>query len=386
VAVAETIVVAGSLSQRAGYGGHAWVFLQYLLGFRRLGYDVLFVDRLDPEMCVDGHGRRTSLDASRNLSYLLDVMTQFGLSDSCSLLYDRRSRTVGLNRRELLERLGHSVLLLNVMGFLNDEELLAAAPLTAFLDIDPGFPQMWHALGLSQLPAHDRYVTVGENVGRSDCSIPTGGLSWLTTRPPVVLEHWPAQQAAGHAFTSVNSWRGPFGPIEYEGVTYGLRVHEMRRFVDLPRRTGRAFELALDIDLVDVGDRSALLANGWSLVDPRGVAGDPLAYRSYVQRSAAELMVAKNMYVRSRSGWFSDRSACYLSSGRPVVAQDTGLDRLYPVGEGLVTFSTPEEAGAAVEDVAAHYARHSAAAREVARASFDSDVVLGRLLAELGVA
>lgn len=382
----ETVVVAGSLAQRDGYGGHAWVFLQYLLGFRRLGYDVLFVDRLEPEMCLDGQGRRTSLEASRNLSYLRDVMTQFGLGDSWSALYDRGLRSVGLDRRRLLDRVGKSVLLLNVMGFLDDSELLAAAPLTAFLDIDPGFPQMWQALGLSQLPTHDRYVTVGGNVGRSDCSVPTGGLSWLTTRPPVVLDHWPEQQAAGHAFTSVCSWRGPFGPMEYEGVTYGLRVHEMRRFVDLPRRTGRAFELALDIDLADAADRSALLTNGWSLADPRSVAGDPLKYRSYVQRSAAELMVAKNMYVRSRGGWFSDRSACYLSSGRPVLAQDTGLDDLYPVGEGLVAFTTLEQAGAAVQDIHANYARHSAAARELARSSFDSDVVLGRLLAELGVA
>ena len=147
------------------------------------------------------------------------------------------------------------------------------------------------------------------------------------------------------------SWRGPFAPIEYEGVTYGLRVHEFRRFADLPARTPERLEVALDIHEAETGDLELLRSNGWHLADPAVEAADPWAYRDYVQRSKGELMIAKNMYVASRSGWVSDRSICYLASGRPVVAQDTGISDLYPVGEGLLTFDDAGRGRAALEDV-----------------------------------
>jgi hypothetical protein len=163
-------------------------------------------------------------------------------------------------------------------------------------------------------------------------------------------------------------------------------VHEFRRFATLPRLSAERFEVALQIDAADVRDLELLRANGWSLADPQVAARDPWAYREYVQGSKAEFIVAKNMYVRSRSGWFSDRSACYLASGRPVLAQDTGFAELYPTGEGLLAFSELEEAREGAERIARDYARHARAARTLAEAHFDSSKVLGRLLAELGVA
>jgi hypothetical protein len=272
------------------------------------------------------------------------------------------------------------------MGFLDDEEILAAAPLRAFLDIDPGFGQIWQQLGLHQtFQGHDRYVTIGERIGAADCRVPTCGIEWVTTKPPVELSQWPPQADPGNAFTTVASWRGAFGPLEYEGRTYGLRVHEFRRFFDLPGRTAARFEVALDIDEAEVDDLRKLEANGWRLADPRAAAGDPWRYRNYVQRSAAELMVAKNLYVDTRNGWFSDRSACYLASGRPVLAQDTGLDGLLPNGEGLLTFSTLEEAVAGVGEITGDYERHSRAARAIATEHFAAERVLPRLLEKLGV-
>jgi hypothetical protein len=178
----------------------------------------------------------------------------------------------------------------------------------------------------------------------------------------------------------VGSWRGPFAPVEYGGVVYGLRVHEFRRFFDLPRDTGAAFELALDIDDVEVGDLTALDAAGWVRTDPCTAARTPASYRAWIQGSSAELMVAKNMYVATRGGWFSDRSACYLASGRPVLAQDTGLGGLYPVGEGLVTFSSYEEAVEGVHRITGDYPRHAVAARRVAAECFNSDTVLTALV------
>ena len=377
-------VIAGALAQKSGHGGLTWVFLEYVLGLQRLGWDVLFLDRLEPEMCVDAAGNPASLEDSVNLRYLVHIMDWFGLSDQWSLIYDGR-RFVGRPRDEVLERVGRSSFLLNFMGYFNHEEILAAAPRRVFLDIDPGFPQMWRELGLANVfEGHDDFLTVGANVGRPGCNIPTCGLEWIGTPPPVVLDRWPVVPQ-GEAFTSVVTWRGPFGPVEYGGRTYGLRVHEFRRFAELPRITGRPFEIALDIHPSDGKDRAMLEAASWSIVDPASVAGDPSAYRDYIQRSAAEFGVAKNMYVDTRSGWFSDRSICYLASGKPVLVQDTGLRDLYPIGEGLLAFSTLDEAAAGVQEICADYERHSRAARRLAEGYFDSDKVLSRLLQELGV-
>jgi hypothetical protein len=388
-ALRELIVIAGSLAQRPVHGGHTWVFLQYLLGLRRLGWDVHFVDRLEPEMCVDEFGARASLRSSVNLRYLEQVMACFGLADRWTLLYDGGREVVGCGRDEAVEAARRSALLLNVMGYLADEEIFSAAPLRVFLDIDPGFGQIWHELGLARpFEGHDRHVTVGGNVGSARCAIPTCGIEWMTMKPPVELSEWPPLDrvgGAGDRFTSVVSWRGPFGPLEYKGRGYGLRVHEFRRFLDLPHRASATFELALDIDAADEPDRRALAGHGWLLAEPRAAAGDPWRYRDYVQRSSAELMIAKNLYVDTRSGWLSDRSACYLASGRPVLVQDTGLDGLLPTGEGLVAFSTLEEAVAGAEEIVGDYERHSRAARALAEDHFAAGIVLGRLLSDLGV-
>jgi hypothetical protein len=382
----ETIVVAGSLAQRPFHGGHTWVFLQYLLGFKRLDWDVLFIDRLEPEMCVDDDGDPAPFESSANLRYTAEVMERFGLSGHWALLHDGGREVEGCTRGEVIERVKRSALLLNVMGFLDDDEILGAASLRAFLDIDPGFGQMWQELGLAEpFRGHDRYVTVGGRIGSSDCVIPDCGIDWETTMPPVELGEWPAATGNGEVFTSVGSWRGPFGPIEYAGRTYGLRVHEFRRLFELPELTDVRFEVALDIEEADGEDLSRLTAHGWSLADPREVAGDPWRYRAYIQSSAAELMVAKNLYVDTRSGWFSDRSACYLASGKPVLAQDTGLAGLLPTGEGLLTFTTPDEAAAGVRAICGDYARHSRAARELAVEHFAAERVLPRLLKTLDV-
>jgi hypothetical protein len=381
------IVVAGSLAQKPMQGGHSWVFLQYLLGFRRLGWDVLFLDRLEPEMCVDDAGNACSLDHSLNLRYFLEVMASFGLEGAFALLCNRGARCIGLSRQQVLERVAGSAFILNVMGFLDDQEILGRVPRRVFLDIDPGFAQMWYDLGLADLfCGHDDFVTIGENIGRPGCTIPTCGIEWIATRQPVVLDRWPPRDAASDApITSIGSWRGPYGPLTYRGRTYGLRVHEFRAFAPLPRLSDRSFQLALDIHAAEVNDLALLADNGWSLVDPIAAAGDPLSYQAFIQGSWAEYMVAKNMYVQTNSGWFSDRSICYLASGRPVLAQDTGLGRLYPMGEGLLTFASLDEARAGVEALSRDYAGHARAARALACAYFDSDKVLGELLRKLGV-
>ena len=377
-----TILIAGSLAQRSGYGGHAWVFLQYLLGFRRLGYDVLFLDWLDQTMCFDKTGTPCRVEDSVQVRSFLSVMKENGLNGAFALNYNQGERMIGLSRKEVLAKAKTGAFLLNVMGFLSDFEILAAVPKRVFLDIDPGFGQMWQELGLATVfGGHDAYVTIGESIGRPDCAVPTCGFDWITTPQPVVLEKWPvAVNKPRHGFTSIASWRGPFGSVEYRGETYGLRVHEFRKFMPLPHVSGERFEVALDIHDAEVNDLALLRENQWSLVAPRDAAGDPRLYQRYIQRSKAEFMVAKNLYVDTRGGWFSDRSICYLASGRPVLAQETGFSRNHPSGEGLLSFTTLDEARAGVEEICRNYDRHCRAARRVAEEQFDSDKVLRRLI------
>jgi hypothetical protein len=385
----KSIAIAGSLAQKPGRGGHTWVFLQYLLGLRKLGWDVVFLDRLDPEMCRDETGAPVPLERSWNARYLRDVMSGFGLDSSYALFRGDGAAALGLSRAEVLERVAASAALINVMGFFDDREILAAAPMRVFLDIDPGFGQMWQALGLADVfHGHDRFVTIAENIGRNDCPIPTCGLAWITTRQPVVMDQWPdggAVTTTNPPITSVASWRGAYAPIAYEGTLYGLRAHEFRKFAPLPTLTSARFELALDIHQADAKDIDLLCDNGWSLIGPGRAAGNPWCYREYIHGSSAELMIAKGMYVQTRSGWFSDRSICYLASGRPVLAQDTGLEGVLPTGAGLITFTTLDQAAEATRAISRDYTFHARAARRLAADYFDSSVVLGALLQKLAL-
>jgi hypothetical protein len=379
--VGGSVVVAAALAQRPDRGGHAWVVLSYLLGFRRLGWRVTLVDRLPPEACVDRTGTVVAPEYSVGYRYAHSVLQRFGLADCYCLIVDDRAEPVGRSRTELRAELRHADFLLNVMGFLDDPDLRDEARRRVFLDIDPGFAQMWAELGLADvLDGHDQYFTVGTNVGRDGSRVPTRGRNWQATLPPIVLSHWPAQTGPGRAITTVAAWRGPFEPIEYYGKRYGLRVHELRRLAGVPDRVAWPVEVALDIDPEDGLDRERLVAGGWRLVDPLAAAGTPERYRHYVQESTAEIMVAKGIYVDTCGGWFSDRSGCYLASGRPVVAQDTGIGNRLPIGDGLVTFHTADEAAAGLADVLERYQHHADAARALAEDHLDSDKVIAAVI------
>jgi hypothetical protein len=233
---------------------------------------------------------------------------------------------------------------------------------------------------------HTHFVTIGQAIGRPDCAVPTCGLRWITTPQPVVLAHWPvAESLTFDALTTVGNWRG-YGSIRHGGVLYGQKAHSLREFISLPTLTDERFMLALAIHPDEARDLDALAENGWSLLDPRSVAGTPASYRSFIQGSRAEFGIAKSGYVASRCGWFSDRSVCYLASGRPVIAQETGFSRFLPTGQGLFAFDTLDDVLAALDELKRDYARHARAARALAEEHFDSDRVLTRLLQQLGEA
>lgn len=370
-------LVSGALANKAGNGGAAWTRLSWVLGLRDLGFDVHFVEQLAPSCPPEA------------AAYFASVMVEFGL-DECSTLLAAGGDTIcGLTVPRLGELAAEAALLVNISGHLTLAAVKDRVATRVYVDLDPGFTQMWEAAGTSgsRLGGHDYWFTVGENVGSHGCPIPTAGIDWRPIRQPVVLRDWPVvPPATAPRFTTVASWRGPYGPVEFGGRTYGTKAHEFRRFLGLPHQVAAPFELALEIHPADGKDWAALEEHGWRLVDPDAVAGTPAAFRRYVQASAAEFSVAQAMYVHTSSGWFSDRTVRYLASGRPVLVQDTGFSRTYPVGEGLLSFSTPGEAVARANQILDDYEHHCRAARAITEDYFASDRVLGRLCEEVGVA
>jgi hypothetical protein len=368
------ILVAGRFAAVAEQGGATWAVLQYVHGLSRLGHQVLLVEPAAPEPALVAYFRR--------------VVSGQGLAGRAALVHGGR-RATGLAYRDLTGWSASADVLLNLGGVLDDPELTEPVPLRVYLDLDPAFTQLWQ-LGEGvdmHLAGHHRFVSVGQAVGLEHCPVPALGRSWIPTVPPVVLDEWPAAtRPPRYGITTVGNWRS-YGPIAYRGVHYGQRAHSMRALVDLPGRVrGAAFEPALAIDRGEHHDLAALRAHGWRLIEPGMVARGPSSYRQFVQASTAELCVAKSGYVRSRCGWFSDRSACYLASGRPVVAQNTGWTDFVPEGEGLLAFTGPADAATALSEVVGNYRRHSKAARRLAEEVFDARLVLARLLHAVGAA
>jgi hypothetical protein len=296
-------------------------------------------------------------------------------------------RTVeGIPFSELVEIARSSLLLVNISGHLDVEPLMSCIRRKAYIDLDPGFTQLWHAEHSNgfRLGHHDYYFTVGENIGSPECLIPTNGISWRPLRQPVVMDDWPVSRPANPSrFTTVATWRGPFGPVTYRGRTYGSKVHEFRRFADIPAQTGATFHVALNIDPADHRDRELLSRNSWCIEDARQAVPDLSSFHQWVERSGAEFSVAQEMYVGTNSGWFSDRTVRYLASGKPALVQDTGFTRNLPVGLGIVAFSTHEEAIKGVESIKERYFEHCVAARGIANDYFESNRVLGSLLSQI---
>ena len=377
------ILFSGMIAADPFQGGATWAVLQYLLGFRQLGCDLTFVEPLNPaQLRPDG----ISFEESDNACYFRDVLRQFDLADRAALLLAGSEQTIGLSYDELRRRAARCDVLFNISGMLRDPALLETVPRRVYLDLDPAFVQLWQSVCRIDMhfAEHTHFVTVAQAIGSPECSVPTCDRDWLTTFQPVVLEQWPVAKSTVHnALTTVGNWRG-YGSIEHEGRHYGQKAHSLRNFFELPKLTTEKFVLALGIHPEEKKDVEALRDNNWEVLDPIELVGSPGRYREFIQGSKAEFGIAKSGYVVSRCGWFSDRSACYLASGRPVLAQETGFSRFLPIGEGLFAFANMEEVLTAIDEVNRDYPRHRRAARALAERYFDSRSVLTHLLEIVG--
>jgi hypothetical protein len=377
------LLFAGMIAADPFQGGATWAVLQYLLGFRQLGHDVLFVEPIKRESLRPAD---SSLQQSENAAYFRATIEEFDLSDHAALLLAGTEQTVGLSYEALRRKTRDADVLFNVSGMLQDTAFFEKIPHRVYLDLDPAFVQLWESVCKIDMhfSQHTHFVTVAQAMGSPECSVPTCDRDWLTTFQPVVLEQWPVAESIVHdALTTVANWRG-YGSIEHEGRHYGQKAHSLRNFFELPKLTTEKFVLALGIHPEEKRDVQALRENNWELLDPIACVGSPDRYREFIQGSKAEFGIAKSGYVVSQCGWFSDRSACYLASGRPVLAQETGFSRFLPTGEGLFAFTTSEEVLSGITEMNRDYRRHRRAARALAEQHFNSRRVLPRLLESVG--
>lgn len=357
----------------AGRGGHAMHVLQILEGLRRLGHDVLFLEFL---------AQAPSPAALAAFAATLDRRP------GALLHADTGESFAGLGRDEVAAFAARADAVISLAAHYRREPwpLLEAVRPRILIEQDPGYTHLWAADTDARdiFGEHDVHFTVGANVGTPRSPIPTCGIDWHALWPPVVLDWWAADvPLTRDRFTTVGAWRD-YGYLELDGQTFGPKVDEFAKFIDLPRRAGEQLELTLAID-PDDPDRERLLTHGWRLEAP-SLVDTPQRYRDYIAGSLAEFSCAKGGYVGTHSGWFSDRSACYLAAGRPVVLQATGFAALLPVGAGAFSVRDAGEAVAAMAEIRGDYARHARAARELAREFFDAERLLSTMLQRSGLA
>jgi hypothetical protein len=369
-------IICSGYCVRYPLGGLSWHHLQYLIGFQRLGHNVIFFEDYGwSNSCFDPALDVMSADPGYGINYMQRLLEPYGLQNRWCYLAENGDAH-GLTRKQLARECREADVYFNLSN-INWIPELEECRRRVLIDTDPVFTQIGaHGMGGS-LSRYDALFTYGENVHESDCAMPTAGARWLATRQPIVLDLWPVKKAdPGAPFTTIMNW-SPLGDCVHEGRVYGQKEREFEPFFSLPRDTGASMQVAVKVP-TDV--RQRFVAGGWTIADPIRITRSPFSYQSYLRSSKAEFSVAKHGYVTTRCGWFSERSAAYLASGRPVVVQDTGFSRRLKADDGLIPFNSREEAVAGVEKVKQRYAAHCRAAREVAEQYFDARKVLTSLL------
>ena len=401
------IVVLGMMG-RMPLAGVVWQVLHYLEGFRRLGFDVYYVEDTGA-WPYNPEENTVAADSSYSIGLLRQVMANYGFSDRWAYRDVMRGGSYfGLSEQQIQRLFEQTDILINLTAstVLRAEHL--RVPVRVYLETDPVLPQIEVAKGnssyLEQLGAHTHHFTYGENLGAPDCGVPVESFRYLPTRQPVILDWWIDSSGATTApracFTTIANWSQSGKDFDWNGERYTWsKHHEFLKFLELPKRVAEPLELALALKSgagteknswsglsdVDAETVRLLTSHGWQVVNAMSFSKQTQSYREYILHSRGEFTVAKDQNVRLRSGWFSDRSACYLAAGRPVITQDTGFGKFLPTGEGLFAFTTMEEILAALDRINSDEARHGWAARAIAETYFKAETVLAKLVADLGL-
>jgi hypothetical protein len=382
------IVVTGLLGQYA-FGGVTWDYIQYLLGFRDLGHEVWYLED-SGAWPYDPVRQTVSEDCTYNVNYLQGMMAGFDFGDRWIYRNGADGKFHGAGEAAARDLIKNGDVIVNVSsaGWLRDYEFGVKHQM--FIDGDPMFCQVAlldpkHAEYAARVKAHDSHFTFGLNVGGPGCLAPDTGIRWRKTVQPIALEHWPFQEEeAPDRFTTVMNWAS-YAPVEWQGKLYGQKDLEFERFKTLPKHTAQRFEMAMGQGVGSRRPTEELRGLGWTILEAGEALPDHRSYHEFLRTSKAEWSVAKHGYVAGRTGWFSCRTACYLALGRPAVVQETGWSEHIPAGDGVLTFSTLEEAVAAIDDVNDHYAEHQRAARAMAEQYFEAKKVCADLLEQAGL-
>ncbi len=371
-------------------GGIGYQAVHHVLGLVRLGHDAYYVEDSSAAP-YDPRLRSIVGEPTYGVEFLRRTMERFGLGDRWVYHDITGDRCYGLSRERLEHLYRESDALINVCGatWIREEHL--QCPVRIYLQTDPVHDQVRvmenDASTIATLEAHTHHFTYGVNLGRPECPVPIRKFEWRPTLPPVVLDLWeprPIPTGAAECFTTVATWQNRGKDVRIDGQTYSWSKHDnFLRIIDLPALTRQPIELALEN--LDETTAERLLDKGWRLAPAYERSHDTVAYEAHIHASRGEFTVAKDLVARTRCGWFSDRSVCYLAAGKPVVTQDTGFDTVLPIGQGLFAFATAEEAAAAFDEINRDYPAHCRAARDIAREHLDAGRVLAQLCRDAGL-
>ena len=382
-------IVVGGYAVGFPLGGQLWAMLHWVLGLARLGHEVVFVeDSAEWALPFDPVKGYSNVDSSFGRAVLDAMFERFGLSGRWAYYSRFEDRHFGMDPAALDAFCADSDLFLNLSGVIPLREQFLGAKVRVIVDTDPVFTQ--HKVENDPWTrdyylAHDLLFTFGHNIPSGSTGLSLSGLTWHPTRPPVVLDAWEPTAGQGHGLTTIGSWDSKGRDIVVNGEQLSWRkCIRYEQIIDMPARLpGTPLELTMS-GMKEDAQRFA--AHGWIVRDALVVSRDPWGYRDYIVNSTGEFTMAKEQNIRLKSGWFSDRSACYLAAGRPIVVEDTGFGTYLPVGEGILTFSDMEQAREAVEELVRNYPRHRQAARKIAEDHLDAAKILPELLREAGLA
>jgi len=362
--------------------GVTYQFLHYLLGLRRLGYDPYYIED-SGRWIYDPRLNDLSPDASGNLALVVPALEKHGFADRWAFRGKYpEGKCYGLSETQIDNLYKEADAFLNVTGAqeIRDEHLVCKR--RVYVESDPFASQVRVALGheptITALAAHDTLFTFGENLGQPDCDVPVQKFTWLPTRQPVITDLWRGSLKGGNTYNTITTWHNKGKNIEYRGETwYWTKDREFEKFLDLPKKRPLSFQLAAT---VEEPVKNLLHARGWTQVDSTGISSDFNTYRDYIQSARGEFTVARDQYVRPNTGWFSDRTACYLAAGRPAITQETGFSKFLPVGKGLFAFKTMDDVLAALDAIESDYPGNCRAALEIAEEYFSAEKVLASLM------